>query len=136
VFTLPEPVHPMAINERTRCSRVVLLFEESHYLVRYRYESWVEYQSREIPPRIDLGPFAELLQTFEGNPGYWEADDIASIVPAMRFREEVDDPASAGAIAPSSITSGLFVKLLIRHLADNAENESLLWSPASGIEAG
>lgn len=124
VFTLPEDVHPIAINERTQCSRVVLLIEEFRYLVRYRYESWVEYQSRDIPPRIHLGPFADLLQTFEGNPGYWEADDVASIVPVLRFRNEED------ANAPSSITSGLFVKLLAQYLGDNAENESLLWSPA------
>ena len=124
VFTLPENIHPIAINERTQCSRVVLLIEEFRYLVRYRYESWVEYQSRDIPPRIDLGPFADLLQTFEGNPGYWEADDVASIVPVLRFRNEEDDN------APSSITSGLFVNFLAQYLGDNAENESLLWSPA------
>ncbi len=124
VFTLPEDVHPIALNERTQCSRVALLIEEFRYLVRYRYESWVEYQSRDVPPRIDLVPFADFLQTFEGNPGYWEADGVASIVPVMRFRNEEDDN------APSSITSGLFVKLLAQYLGDNAENESLLWSPA------
>lgn len=125
VFALPRQVHPIALNERTQCSRVVLLIDEDRYLVRYRYESWVEYQSREVPPRIDLAPFAELLQTFEGNPGYWEADDVGSIVPVVRFRDEDDE------MAPSSITSGLFVKLLAQFLRDNAENESLVWSPAT-----
>ena len=130
VFTLPEDVHPIAVNERTHCSRIVLLVQEFRYLVRYRYESWVEYQSRDIPPRIDLGPFADFLQTFEGNPGYWEADEVASIVPVLRLRDEADAPASGDDNAPSSITSGLFVKLLAKYLGDNAENESLLWSPA------
>ena len=102
-----------------------LMVDENRYIVRYRYESWVDYVSREVPPRIDLKPFADFLQTFEGNPGYWEADDIASIVPVMRFRDEDDD------MAPSSITSGLFVNLLAQFLGDNAENESLLWSPAT-----
>lgn len=125
VFTLPEEVHPIAINERTQCSRVVLVNEEFRYLVRYRYESWVEYQSREFPPRIDLGPFGEFLQTFEGNPGYWKADDVASIVPLLRLQDEDED------VAPSSITPGLFVKLLAQFLGDNAQNESLLWSPAT-----
>ncbi len=125
VFALPEAVHAIALNEQTECSRVVLMIDENRYIVRYRYESWVEYQSREVPPRIDLKPFADLLQTFEGNPGYWEADDVASIVPVMRFRKEDDD------MAPSSITSGLFVNLLAQFLGDNAENESLLWSPAT-----
>ena len=125
VFTLPEDVHPIAVNERTQCSRVVLVMDEFRYLVRYRYESWVEYQSREFPPRIDLGPFAEFLQTFEGNPGYWKADDVASIVPVLRLQDEDED------VASSSITPGLFVKLLAQFLGENAQNESLLWSPAT-----
>lgn len=125
VFTLPEDVHPIAINERTQCSRVVLVNEEFRYVVKYRYESWVEYQSREFPPRIDLDPFADFLQTFEGNPGYWKADDVASIVPLLRLQDEEED------IAASSITPGLFVNLLAQFLRDNAENEELLWSPAT-----
>jgi hypothetical protein len=125
VFTLPEDVHPIAVNERTQCSRMVLMIDEFRYLVRYRYESWVEYQSREFPPRIDLVPFADFLQTFEGNPGYWKADDVASIVPLLRLQNEDDD------VAPSSITPGLFVKLLGQYLSDNADDESLLWSPAT-----
>ena len=125
VFTLPEDVHPIAVNERTQCSRVVLLIEEFRYLVRYRYESWVEYQSRAMPPRIYLGPFADFLQTFEGNPGYWQADDVASIVPRLRLQDEDQD------VAPSSITPGLFVNLLAQSLRDNADNEPLLWSPAT-----
>lgn len=125
VFTLAEDVHPIAINERTQCSRVVLVIEEFRYLVRYRYESWVEYQSREMPPRIDLVPFADFLQTFEGNPGYWKADDVASIVPLLRLQDEGKD------VVPSSITPGLFVNLLAQFLNDNAEDESLLWSPAT-----
>ena len=95
------------------------------YLVRYRNESGVEYPGREFPPRIALGPFADFLQTFEGNPGYWKADDVASIVPLPRLQDEDED------VAPSSITPGLFVKLLAQFLGDNAENESLLWSPAT-----
>ena len=125
VFTLPEDVHPVAVNERTECSRVVLMMDEFRYLVRYRYESWVEYQSRDVPARVDLVPFADFLQTFEGNPGYWKADDVASMVPALRLQHEDED------VAASSITPGLFVNLLAKFLRDNAENESLLWSPAT-----
>ena len=133
VFTLPEPVHPIALNERTACSRVVLMIDEFHYLLRYRYESWVEYQSREVPARIDLGPFADFLQTFEGNPGYWKADDVASIVPLLRLEDEDVD------VATSSITPGLFSNLVAQFLRENADNQPLLWSPATadmGAPAG
>ncbi len=125
IVTLPEAVHPIAVNEQTECSRVLLDIEEFRYVVQYRYESWVEYQSRDVPARIDLVPFADFLQTFEGNPGYWKADDVASIVPLLRLQDEGED------VAASSITTGLFVKLLAKFLRENAENESLLWSPAT-----
>ncbi len=125
VFTLPENVHPIAVNERTQCSRVVLVIDEFRYLMWYRYETWVEYQSREMPPRVDLELFADFLQTFEGNPGYWKADDVSSFVPLLRLQDEDEDMAS------SSITTGLFVNLLAQFLNDNAENESMLWSPAT-----
>jgi len=125
VFTLPELVHTIAMNEQTQCSRVALIVDDERHLARYRYESWVEYVSREVPARIDLRPFAEFLQTFEGNAGYWEADDVANIVPEVRLRDGEDE------LAPSSITSGLFVRMLGNFLRDNADNESLRWSSAT-----
>ena len=129
VFTLPHEVHDMALYEQTQCSRVALVIEEFRYQVRYRYESWVELQSRRPPPRVDLRPFAELLQTFEGNDGEWAADDVRRSLPRLRLR------GSAGGTSPSSITPGLFVRLLAQYLQDNAENEALLWSPQTADAA-
>jgi hypothetical protein len=123
IFELPRPVHDMALYEQTACSRVALAIEGHRYQVRYRYESWVELASRRPPPRIDLQPLADLLQTFEGNPGDWVADEVRRTLPRMRLR------GPEGGTSPSSITPGLFLRLVIAHLRDNADDEGLLWSP-------
>ncbi|MDP3767163.1 MAG: hypothetical protein Q8S13_04040, partial [Dehalococcoidia bacterium] len=129
VFELPRPLHDMALYERTACSRVALVIEEHRYQARYRYESWVELQSRRPPPRIDLHPFADLLQAFEGNAGDWAADDVYRTLPRLRLR------GPEGGTSPSSLTPGLFVRLLTTYLRDNASNQDLLWSPREADEA-
>ena len=123
VVTLPREVHDMALYEQTSCTRVVLVIDEFRYQVRYRYESWVELQSRRPPPRIDLKPLADMLQTFEGNDGEWVADEVQHTLPRLRLR------GPAGGTSPSSITPGLFVRLFASYLRDNASNEALLWTP-------
>lgn len=125
IFELPHEVHDMALYERTQCTRVALVIQEQRYQVRYRYESWVEYQSRRQPPRIDLRPFAGFLMTFEGNAGDWVADDVQHTLPRMRLR------GPEGGTSPSSLTQGLFLRLLANYLRDNASNEALVWSPQS-----
>ena len=127
VFTLSEEVHNIALYEQTNMSRVVLLLPEQRYLVRYRYETWVELASHRPPPRIDLRPFAALLESFEGSPGEWIADDVSSAIPQLQQH---------GGDGESSITPGLFVRLLAQHLRDNAADEALLWSPYAADDAG
>lgn len=123
IFQLPRETHDMALYEQTACSRVALVMEEHRYQVRYRYESWVELRSRRPPPRIDLRPFADLLQSFEGNPGDWAADDVQRTLPRLRLR------GPEGGASPSSVTPGLFLRLLAQYLRDQASHQELLWSP-------
>jgi len=123
IVDLPRAVHDMALYEQTACTRVAIAVAEHRYQVRYRYESWVELQSRPVPPRIDLRPFADMLQTFEGNAGEWAADDVQQSLARLRLR------GPEGNASPSSITPGLFMRLLAGYLRDNASNEALLWSP-------
>jgi hypothetical protein len=123
IFELPRQVHDMAMFERTERTRVAIHIAEHRYIVRYRYESWVELQSRRPLPRVDLRPFADLLQTFEGNAGEWVSDDVQSSQSRLRLR------GPEGSASPSSITPGLFMRLLMQYLRDNAENAALLWTP-------
>ena len=123
VFELPQPVHDIALYEQTACSRVALVIGDDRYQARYRYESWVELQSRRPPPRIDLQPFADRLQAIEGNPGEWVADDVQRTLPRLRLR------GPEGGTSPSSLTPGLFVRLFASYLRENESNAALLWSP-------
>lgn len=127
VFELPHTAHSVALYEQTDCSRIALVVDRHRYEVRYRYESWVELQSRHPPARIDLRPFADLLETFEGMPGEWIADDVSEPRPRFRFCGPESD------ISPSSVTPGLFVRLLASYLRDNASNEELQWSPETAV---
>jgi hypothetical protein len=130
IATLPREAHSVAIYERTEFTRVALVIDEHRYQVRYRYESWVDYQSRKPLPRIDLRPFADLLQSFEGNAGQWRAGQIEGLTPQLQF-DGPDGPTSS-----SSITPGLFVRLLQSFLRDNAENEDLLWPRYTAATTG
>jgi hypothetical protein len=123
VFDLPRELHDMALCEQTRCTRVALIIGGDRYQARYRYESWVELQSRRPPPRIDLKPFAEQLQAIEGNEGEWVADEVQRTLPRLRLR------GPEGGTSPSSLTPGLFVRLFMSYLRENAANAALLWSP-------
>ena len=127
IFTLPEEVHNIALYEQTNMSRVALLLPEQRYRARYRYETWVELASQRPPPRIDLRPFADLLESFEGSPGEWIADDVSNAIHQLELR---------GGDGESSITPGLFVRLLAQHLHDNVTDEALLWSPYAADDAG
>jgi hypothetical protein len=123
IFELPHQVHDMALYEQTERSRVVLVMDGFRYQVRYRYESWVELQSRRPPPRIDLRPFANELQAIEGNAGEWVADEVQRTLPRLRLR------GPEGGTSPSSITPGLFLRLLAAYLGKNESNVDLQWSP-------
>ncbi len=125
-FHLPHDVHDMALYEQTQCSRVAIIIEDGqHYQARYRYESWVELQSRRPPPRINMQPFAAFLESFEGNEGVWTADDVQSILPTLGLH------GPEGAMSSSSLTPGLFVRMFMKFLRENEDNQALLWSPYS-----
>ena len=124
VIHLTQDIPDMALYEQTERTRIVLIDEDRQRCqARYRYESWVELESRRPLPRIDLRPFADFLQSFEGNPGEWHADDVRSIVPRLGLH------GPEGKVSPSSITTGLFLRMFVRFLRENEENAELLWSP-------
>lgn len=55
-----EGVHPMALHNATE-RNVIILRDETVRRLTYRYESWVQYRSRAVRPRVDLRPLAEEL---------------------------------------------------------------------------
>ncbi len=66
----------MAINGATERGAVLTL-RGNHYELAYRYESWVQFRSRPVRPRVDLAPLAERLNAEEAEAGgtaRWVAD--------------------------------------------------------------
>lgn len=54
------PCHPMAVHRATDCSRVLYRKGDWSGLV-FRFESWVDFRSRWVPPRVDLRGLAREL---------------------------------------------------------------------------
>jgi hypothetical protein len=77
---VPAP-HPMALHTRTPRSRLIVVHGASVEL-RYRYESWVQFVSRPIAPRIDLTPLAADLTEREVR-GRWVFDGVDQITPRL-----------------------------------------------------
>jgi hypothetical protein len=78
---LDEPIHRMAVFNRTSRNRVATLCGDRIGFC-YRYESWVQMVSRRPPPRIDLAPLAARLSEADGNP--WRFDGVDSTTPCLR----------------------------------------------------
>jgi hypothetical protein len=76
-----EALHSMAVHNVTKCPRV-LYIRGNNYEFCYRYETWVQYMSRKLQPRVDLQPLAEMLSQAEGNK--WQFDDVEALSPRLR----------------------------------------------------
>ncbi len=76
-------LHPMAICNATDCG-ALLVARGQRYAFTYRYESWVQYRSRVIRPRVDLSPLAERLSAEEPASGAaWVATSVSGLTPTL-----------------------------------------------------
>lgn len=93
----PRPLHDMAVHPRTPAMRVLTSLPDGTLVLRHRYETWVDYASRPLPPRVDLAPLLPRLQELEGAPGTWRFDGVTPIRPALYLAD------GRGRPAPSTI---------------------------------
>ncbi len=77
-----EGMHPMAICNRTACSRLLEIIG-NRYIYTDRYESWVQVTSRPIARRRDLRPLAEVLTSMESGGEVWTAAGPGSLTPKL-----------------------------------------------------
>jgi hypothetical protein len=93
-------LHPMAVNNATE--RGALLTVRGHvYDFGYRYESWVQFRSRTIRPRVDLSPLADRLNTAEaaaGGGAHWVAEPVSALTPSVSTVERAES-----CLAPSAV---------------------------------
>jgi hypothetical protein len=87
--TWTEAVHPMAVNNATSCSRV-LLVQGRRYRLELRYEGWVMFVSRPIARRPDLRALARELTASEPGDARWEADPPGALTPQLRIADHAE----------------------------------------------
>lgn len=110
---MPRP-HPMAVHNATDCLRTVYM-QGRHYELVFRYETWVQFVSRPVMPRVDLGPLARRLSDLDG--AAWTFDGAGSIIPSLRRADR----------AESTVPPGRFLTLLREALTD----APAAWDPFS-----
>lgn len=86
-------IHPMALHAATDRS-VLLVIDpaEGRHRLTCRYESWVQFRSRPIRPRPDLGPLAERLAAEEPGGATWWATPPSDLTPEVAT--DADAPGS------------------------------------------
>ena len=104
--------HAMALHTWTPYSRLIVVHGPSVEL-RYRYESWVQFASRRIAPRVDLAPLAAELNA--ADPGAaWIFEGVDRITPRL-YRD------AQGATLP--------VDHVVERMIDSLRTGPAAWNP-------
>ncbi len=106
IVRAPRPLHDMAVHPRVASMRVITALPDGTLSVRHRYETWVEYASRSLPPRVDLAPLLPRLQRLEREPGTWRFDGVEPIQPRLYLA------GAGGRDRPSSLGADRLAELL------------------------
>lgn len=80
-------LHPMAIHNATGRFRLLIVHGPRYRYVD-RYETWVQYRSRPVLPRLDMRPLAELLTARETGRAEWSAGDPGGLSPQLSHTGE------------------------------------------------
>ena len=116
ILRTPRPLHPLAVYPRTTRMRVLTATPDGTLVLIHRYETWVDYASRALAPRVDLSPLAQILQLHEQRAGRWLFEGVATIMPRLFLAATTGGPARP---APSSIGADALVAELIAFLETN-----------------
>jgi hypothetical protein len=109
-----DTIHPMALHNATSCFRLLVIHGRRYQFVD-RYETWVQYRSRQPLPRVDMRPLADQLIASENGSARWSASAPGSLTPILRVDGE------------SSLSSQVVREMLVTHLRTGAP----AWNPCS-----
>ncbi|MGQ9599066.1 MAG: DUF6687 family protein [Anaerolineae bacterium] len=123
VVQAPEALHPMVLYNHTERLRVLTALPGGHYCLRYRYETWVQFTSRPIMPRVDLTPLLSRLQDLERSGAQWTFDGIAVPTPTLQSLAPDGQP------APSSLSLETLLNELISFYQQEQNKPERLWNP-------
>jgi hypothetical protein len=123
VARAPMPLHPMVLYNQTERLRVLTATPGGHYSLRYRYETWVQFSSRQVMPRVDLTPLLPRLQSLERADVTWTFDGIAAITPTL---QPVGPDGSPGG---SSLSLDTLIDELVAFYDQEQNKATLQWNP-------
>jgi hypothetical protein len=78
-------LHPIAVHGATERG-ALLTVRGRRYELAYRYESWVQFRTRAVRPRVDLSPLAGRLTEAEcdaGGTAEWVAGSVSELTPSL-----------------------------------------------------
>jgi hypothetical protein len=93
------------------------------YELRYRYETWVQFASRKVMPRVDLAPLLPRLQELEKEDAQWTFDGLAAVTPALRPLGPDGQP------APSSLSLETLTDELVAYYEREQDDAARQWDP-------
>ncbi len=123
VAQTPDRLHPMVLYNHTERLRVLTALPGGYYCLRYRYETWVQFASRPVMPRVDLEPFLARLQDLEREPVRWTFDGNAVIKPRLQ------PLGPDGRAAASSLSLEVLLDELVAFYEREQDNPGLQWDP-------
>jgi hypothetical protein len=129
VAQAPEALHPMVLYNSTERLRVLTALPGGYYDLRYRYETWVQFASRPVLPRVDLRPLLPRLQSLEKEDVTWTFESLGEIAPALQPLD------GEGVPAPSSLDLETLQNELVGYFETNQDNPDLQWNPYADREA-
>lgn len=90
--------HTMAVHNAIDCHRV-LIMQGRHYQFYYRYETWVEYISRSLAPRVDLTGLAERMTKMERGGKRWKFSGVDDIIGRLNLPDNRESD-----LSPNEVT--------------------------------
>lgn len=90
------PLSAFAVYPRINAMRVLTATPDGMLRLRHRYETWVRYASRTLPPRIDVSGLLPMLARRETRPGIWRFDGIEHPQARLVFVDSVGSPVPSG----------------------------------------
>ncbi len=121
----PEALHDYAVHARTAAGHVLRVRPDGCHSLRFRYESFVDMQTRAPRPRVHGDVLADCLNAAERN-GTWFCESPATATPLLQLYTDSGVP-SASSFDPAEIE-----RQVSEFFGEAKANPSLQWRPHSG----
>ncbi|WP_067460267.1 DUF6687 family protein [Actinomadura macra] len=119
------PAHEYAVHARTDAGHVLRLRRDGRHSLRFRYENFVDLQSRRPAPRVRGDLLAAELNARERD-GLWFCESPATATPLLQLYTDDEVP------APSSLGMDEVRRVVVAFFEAARADESLLWRPHPG----